>query len=700
MVKRKKESDKRLQSIYANIEKISKTNYILQDKQIDNIFKKVFSYKSDPIIPDRCLTLITKRTNLKRDNVKNKFKIFLKKEEPEEKIEENKKEAKELTPKEKIKKSKEIKKSLDKIALETNEIDRDDLIRELGKKYPSRNINVFKREVKRIRDEVDKRKKVEEKKKEEERQKIIYGIPTPKPKTNKQEIILPVYDKSVSEFAEEVSEILKDKNKLFYRINSCDIVEVGKIKLHKTGKEKYTGFISVKPSRFVTLIEKYFDVGIEEYNKKYRQFEFKKKSISAELSNNLLCSEILEQALPQIERIFTIPYPILYEGKLTFPKKGFDERFSSWLPYDSPEITNPDMSLEKAREIIKDLFEEFCFKDEYDKIIAIAGLLTPFLKGLFPSFNTRTPVFFYIGNRERVGKDYLAGCTGILYEGHALEDPPVSYENTKYDNSEEELRKKITSAFMQGRQRMHFSNCKGFINNAVFEHLATTSVYRDRVLGKSKLVEFDNELCLSLSGNIGVGFTPDFANRCRFVNLAFFQEDANARTFKNPKLQEWVKENRELILSALYSLVRNWINNDTVKGKIPFTSYSAWSEICGGIMESAGYDNPCKSDKKTIAGLGGDMETENMKVLYELCYKKYPNQWIKQKDIRDIVNSNNLFNYLDLLEFSSNRSDFIKFGKILSKFIDRELSGIKFTILDEKAQSQWKEFKFEKQGEK
>jgi len=73
----------------------------------------------------------------------------------------------------------------------------------------------------------------------------------------------------------------------------------------------------------------------------------------------------------------------------------------------------------------------------------------------------------------------------------------------------------------------------------------------------------DNELDFSLSGNSGIGFTPDFANRCRFVRLFLDIEDANSRWFENPDLHKWVLENRELIISAMYALVRNWIE----KGK-------------------------------------------------------------------------------------------------------------------------------------
>ena len=43
-----------------------------------------------------------------------------------------------------------------------------------------------------------------------------------------------------------------------------------------------------------------------------------------------------------------------------------------------------------------------------------------------------------------------------------------------------------------------------------------------------------------LSGNIGVTYTPDLANRCRFINLFLEIEDANSRKFGNPKLHETI----------------------------------------------------------------------------------------------------------------------------------------------------------------
>ncbi|MBU4300971.1 MAG: hypothetical protein KKB09_07190 [Nanoarchaeota archaeon] len=493
----------------------------------------------------------------------------------------------------------------------------------------------------------------------------------------KQLIELPRNGRLISDFANDVIGVLKFKNILFFKSDIREIVEIRKIKLNKDSEESFTGFVNLRPSRFITLAEKYF-VPFTYVKLKNGNFEEKEKSMNSDLANTLLCSEIMQSGLPIINRIFTVQMPIIYKEKLTFPKSGYDARFNSWMPLDAPIIENPDMTLDEAKEIIKLTLQEFCFETDQDKINAISALLTPFLRGLYSDFNTRTPVFFYIANRERAGKDYLAGITGIVYEGFALEEPPISTSDNAKTNNNEEFRKKMTSAALSNRKRLHFANNKGYINNAVFEMQITAKKICDRLLGKNENVEYDNEMEYSLSGNVGIGFTPDLANRCRFINLFLEMEDANARKFSNPNLHGWVAEKRGLILSALYALIRNWIENDSKAGSVPFASFPEWAEICGGIMEAAGYDSPCKSSTETLK-IAGDSETADMKKLFELCFAKKNEKnkgWLTKDEIIDIVIKNELFENFDFKELSGKS----KFGKKLLKFVRRRLSDILLLI--------------------
>lgn len=512
-------------------------------------------------------------------------------------------------------------------------------------------------------------------------------------RNNRPEIFLPCLGRLISRFAEELATVLSDKNTLFFRPELNKIIEIGKVKDSKAQKEEYTGFLVMEPNRFITFTEQYAATGLM-VEQEDEELEFSEKSMGSNIASIVLASSILQEALPPIHRIFTAPLPIIFEGKLTFPKKGYDERFCSWMPFNSPEITKPEMSLTEAKEILFNLLKEFCFQTEQDYANALAALLTPFLRGLFSSFTTRTPVFFYLANRERAGKDYLAGITGIIYEGQNLEESPISSGgNNNYRDTTEELRKKIFSAMINGRKRMHFSNNKGYINNAVFEAVSTAEKWSDRILGRNEMLVFNNELDFSLSGNVGVSFTPDFANRCRFVRLFLDIENANERTFENPALQEYAKENRGLILSALYSLVSNWIDLGKPSGSLKFASFHQWAKICGGIMEAASLGNPCVIDKETMA-LGGDSETNEMKGLFELCYLHYPEIWISKGKIKDtLINTESeLFSYFDFTK----KADQTKFGSHLNKFVGRIMSEISLIVKDKCVRSTRQEFKFTK----
>lgn len=447
---------------------------------------------------------------------------------------------------------------------------------------------------------------------------------------------------TIGQFAEQFGKIAARSNQIFFKPEIKNSVEIRKFTTEEG--EEYLGFSELTGARLVTLAEKmaylYAKIMIEtDQGEKYlREVE---RNITVSQANLVTVSEQFLQQLNPIKRIFTIPIPILHDGKITFPKECYDPRFQSWL--DPSNIKLEEMDVEKAKQTITQIFKEFCFeKDdegkltaagEQSRVHAIAGLITPFLRGLYTSFNVRTPMFFYHGNRPRVGKDYCAAITGLLYEGVAIEEPPIA-TGKPGENTNEELRKKIMSVILQGRHRLHFSNNKGTINNAMIENIITSRTFSDRLLGKNEVATFDNELEFSMSGNFGVNLSPDLANRSRVINLFLDIEDPNARTFQTPKLHEWVLENRALILSAIYTLVKTWHDNGAKKGVTPYTSFQEWAEVCGGIMTYHSLGDPCQADCSGMAE-EVDEETADMKKLFELLYEKFGSEPFTKRDIFD-----------------------------------------------------------------
>jgi hypothetical protein len=485
----------------------------------------------------------------------------------------------------------------------------------------------------------------------------------------RKSIEIPGNDRLASDFADEIGDIYKSRNVLFHRGESNSVVRIGRYKkINENGEETTErGFQQVDGKEFITMIEMFIKPWTKIFTKNGSMVV--SKSLTESQSNIVLHSQSFKDKLPTINRIFDIQIPIIYKKELTFPKKGYDKRFGSWLPHNAPQIKTDMYTLEESKNLINKIFEEFCFMSERDKTHAIAAFITPFLRGLFPKFSTRTPVFIYMANRERAGKDYCAGCSGMLYEGSNTEEPAISNDE-KNQGSNEELRKKIMACMMEGKKRFHSANNKGLLNNSIFEGVTTAEKWSDRVLGKNTNIKFDNEMDYSLSGNIGMRLTPDLANRARIINLHLVDEDANSRTFKNPILHQWIYDNRVSIISALYKIIENWVLKGMPKGTIPFTSFPKWAEICGGVMEAAGYDNPCEKEKIIMVSL--DSETEEMKLLFETCFEKNPNKWMSKNDIQKIVEIEGVMPYMDFTD----RGHQTKFGMRIDRFINRKLSGI------------------------
>jgi hypothetical protein len=472
-------------------------------------------------------------------------------------------------------------------------------------------------------------------------------------------VYLPSNGHTIGEFAETLAAFFGKHQIIFYRPVDSSVVRLDNGLME---------FKTVKGQEFVTLVEKYFNVGLNTAS------GFIAKSLNAGAAEVVLSSEHqFKNKLPKLETIYSVPIPRLIDDALVFPSRGYDEKIDSWLPLDAPQI-NPNMQLSDALHLLDDIYSEFCFSTEQDKINAIAYLLTPFCRDLYINKTSRTPIFFFEANRERAGKDYCAGITGIVYEGEAAEIPPVVSDG---QNHEDEFRKKITSIFKRGRRRIHSSNNKGHLNSAVLESMSTSQFWEDRQLGSNLMLSFPNTLEISLSANTGITFTPDFAARCIFVRLFFADEDPNKREFKIPDLHGYVRERRSEILSALFALVLNWKQKGMPKGSVLFSSFPEWARVVGGIMEAAGLGNPASSVVAPV--LAGDMITGDMKTMYELCYDMWPEQWVSPKEIvaeiiKEDSNFNGLFSWLDWERNMPGAK--IKFGLQVDKYIGRVMSGI------------------------
>ncbi len=504
----------------------------------------------------------------------------------------------------------------------------------------------------------------------------------------KKAIMLSGIDRPVGEFTTELAEYYATKQSLFYRPETSEVVRIIVVKIDDAGHQ-ILGLQSVNGEEFVTFLET--DLHLYTLNSRGERHIH---SLPAQTAKVVLASvDQFRMRLPFIKRMLPVPIPHLIDGKLKFPKNGYDIDFMSFVPPDAPNIK--EMSLEDAKDLLQEqVYGEFAFKSPQDKINAIAHLITPFCRGLFSRETIRSPLFIYLANREGAGKDYCAGITTITHEGEAIEDPPI----TKSDgNGDEEFRKKVLASFKIGRTIIHSSNNKGHLNSAELEALITKEHYVDRQLGSNTILDFPNTLTISLSANTGLTYTADLQRRSIFVNLVLDIENPNTRTFENPDLHGWVKAHRSDVLSALYALVQNWVEKGMPKSKQPFSSFPEWIAIVGGILESAGIGTPMQND--TLNSIGGDEETRGMKQLYEEAIAFWGQEWVAKSTIFvEIQNPNsNFFGLFSYLDWEKNPgSAKMRFGKILSKYVRRIFSGIRMEELPSGHHSNRSKYRFVK----
>lgn len=488
---------------------------------------------------------------------------------------------------------------------------------------------------------------------------------------------LPSKNYTLEQFSADIAQYFKGDERMFFKPDEDNIVEIKKYE-DKLLKREIIGFRVVDSKRLVNIIEKRVNTYNIEYIKKR---EVRVRQTANEQTIKLLsANEDFIGALYSIKRFLSYPIPFIdSSGELIVPRhqpgKGYyDDRFQAYFTSDCPELRL--MSNTDAKFILRDILSEFCFKEERDMVLAIAYIITPMCRGLYRKPTARSPIFVISANRERAGKDYLAGVRGILYEGQAIDDTPI-VTGEKNESNNEELRKKLTAALKTGRRLFHSSNNRGYLNNATLEQFSTSEVWRDRELGRNVQLELSNEVDISLSANVGLTYTADLHHRSRPINLFYSEENPNERAYKRTDLHGYVLNNRALILSAIYTLISGWVTAGKPPSQRLFTSFPEWARVVGGIMQYHSMGDPCVTIEDT--NIGGDKETQSMKELcgfmglYQLNDIEQPLGYTISK-LRGVVSEAQSREDLEGFAFwdLSERPDQVKFGNLIRRFVGRE----------------------------
>lgn len=424
-----------------------------------------------------------------------------------------------------------------------------------------------------------------------------------------------------------------------------------------------------------------------------------------------LKNDIFLSKLRPLDKVLSAPYVYDSNKGLTTEFEGYSKKTNILYSPNTPAIVN--VSTEEAKQTIDKILAGFCFEDKSDKDMAIAFLLTPMCRGLYEDKRERTPCFALIANRERAGKDYLAGIRTLLYTGSAVDHPPIADGERA---NVEEWRKKFSSMLMNGETVFHSANNVGYLNNPVFEALITSKTMQDRILGTNTQKSFDNCLDISFSANIGLRWRGDMSGRLRRINLFYEEEDPNSRRFPIVDLHGYIEKNRGKILSCFVQLIKDWYSAEKPNqdNKI-FSSFPVWARYCGAIMDYHNLGNPLV--QQADDELGGNDEERKMMAIYELMLRYQGNKdklTVKSQDIiaaieeyQQLDDRSRAINAYDGLDEETlmqiplgNQGDKLRLGHMITKFKGRILKNIKFKIVQQNKEAKRRIYSFEPQRKK
>jgi DNA polymerase I-like protein with 3'-5' exonuclease and polymerase domains len=490
--------------------------------------------------------------------------------------------------------------------------------------------------------------------------------------TQKLRILLPGDDRPCADFAAEMAAALALSGQFFNHSNST-VQIIPSVSNHSSASRSPSKLGRVSARALVTAVEPYVQTIALRRGTAPQEVGRSMREADARI---LLESRQFIDGLPRVDRILDVPTPLWNPSRsgIKFPEPGYNADECVWLDPSCPTLV--DLELEEAKALLwDDLLAPperggFWWQDNQDRVNALARLITPFCRGLMGW--KRGPLWIMTGNREGCGKDLCAHCAHVLYTGAPVVGAPLPRE------SDDEMRKRITSALRSGERFFHLANIKDHIRFAALEAATDNSGrWRDRLLSSNHELDLDNEMDFSLSANHAT-WEPDIERRSRVIRLRFLTENVNGHRYRHPDLLTWIRQNRARLLSAVAAMVRHWVAQKSPPGPTPFASFPEWGQVVAGIMVACGFPDPCCPHVETHAF--GDEKTRAMKKLFVLGFQRFGESEIKQGDFQTFLEESqevqDLFPNLDMKQTSGRSA----FGRSLRSYNGRDLGGIRLQI--------------------
>ena len=372
-----------------------------------------------------------------------------------------------------------------------------------------------------------------------------------------------------------------------------------------------------------------------------------------------------------------IDFPVL-EGIVETPvfakdyhlqaQQGYNEKTRRYLHLKSglliPNVSQkPSLSdIAKAKSLLCDeLLGDYKFRNPSDKAHAIAMILLPFAR---PMIKGPTPLHLIVKSRPGVGASKMARCVSYIISGRDFSVLPEGENN-------EEWRKRITAAAMNGPQMLVIDNVCHKLSSAALSSALTVEVWADRILGKTEYIYIPINCMWVATGNNPVS-SNEIARRMVRIEIYALEEKPylrKASDFKHPDLEGWVLNNRGLLIWACCTLIQAWIARGCVpyNGNKTFGMFEQWTAVMGGILNTCGIPGFLEDIDAFHEAVSQEEEAEKAFVLQ--WFSKYKTAPRITSTLLKLKESNALLD--DEHSILTQKGRETRFGKILHKMVDK-----------------------------
>lgn len=282
-----------------------------------------------------------------------------------------------------------------------------------------------------------------------------------------------------------------------------------------------------------------------------------------------------------------ISSPILRPNGTVLQAPGYDSETGLFYEPTGPLIQVADNpSVEDARAACQTLFEVVCdfpFVKEAHRAAWLAMVLTPLARHAFAG---PSPLFLIDANIRASGKSLLADAASFIVTGRLIARMSCPKED-------DEMRKRITAIALGGDQMVLIDNIAAELGSASLDAALTGTMWKDRILGRSEIVEMPLVTTWSATGN-NVVLLADTSRRVCHIRLESKLENPEQREgFRHSNLLGWVREQRPRLLSSaltiLYAYCRAGRPSQNLK---PWGSFEEWSDLVRQALVWAGLPDP------------------------------------------------------------------------------------------------------------